>query len=280
MVITGGIVGTLNISGSEKNATEVEYDVKLATTDQGLLRAITLNLSGRDDTSTMRMGSIGFTPPYTSCHQRYDITVRIPPSVRHLEITTEATTHILFGRDAPMPKLETLTVDLQSQDHNNMLLSHLGVHADTLSFTMGGGLLSGNLLLVRNMTLRQSGYSWMLVDAVSADDPDLASLPTVLRTESGVGRSMVTHRHFSGAAHRQIDSVHKAMIGQLDIDYSAADFEGLVEVSAGRVRANGALRGAVVDGARVKNKKMWVGRQEGMDQVQVDSPKGHVTLVF
>lgn len=281
LVITGGVVGTLSISGAEKNATEVEYEVQLATEDHGLLRAIRFKLSSREQTSTMRMSSVGFWPPYAECRQRYDIRVRVPHTVRHLDITTEATTHVLFDRDAaPLPKLETLSIDLQSSDHKNMLLSHLGVQADALSFAMAGGLISGNMLLVQNLTLRQAGYSWMLVDAVASNDPDLASVPTVLRTESGVGRSAVTYRHFSGAAHRQIDSVHKAIGGRLDINYSDAGAEGSVEVSARSVRASGALRGAVVDGARVSNKKMWLGRQEGMDQVKVDSPKGYVTLLF
>lgn len=254
--------------------------MKLATTDEGLLRSITYRLSS-GETSTMNMDSIQFSPPDPSCSQRYDITVRIPPTVRHLDITTEGTTHVMFDRSADLlPKLDTLTVDLLSPDHKNMILTHRGIRAEALSFTMGGGLLSGNMLLAQNMTLRQSGYAWMLVDAVSANDPSLASVPTVLRTEIGVGHSHITYRQFSGAAHRQIDSVHKAAGGQLEIDYGAADFEGSVEVTAGRVRANGALRGAVADGARVKNKKMWVGRQEGTDQVIVESTKGYATLLF
>lgn len=161
-----------------------------------------------------------------------------------------------------------------------MILTNLGVRADTLSFAMGGGLLSGNMLLVQNMTLRQSGYASMLVDAVSANDASLASVATVLRTESGVGRSLITYRHFSGAAHRQIDSMHKSAGGYLNIDYGTSGFEGSVEVTAGRVSANGALRGAVTDGARVKNKKMWVGRQEGTDRVMVESPRGYAALLF
>lgn len=281
LVITGGIVGTISISGTENNATEVEYEVKLATNDEGLLRTLRPELSSRGETSTMSINSIGFSPPDTSCRQRYDVTVRIPPTVRHLDITTEAATHVLFDRNAAMLlTLETLTVDLQSSDHKNMILSHPNVQADALFFTMGGGLISGNMLLVQNMTLRQTGYSWMLVDAIASNDGDLADIPTVLRTESGVGRSVITYRHFSGAAHRQIDSAHKAAGGRLDINYSDADFEGSVGISARSVRASGTLRGAVVDGARVKNKKMWLGRQEGLDQVKVESPKGYVTLVF
>jgi len=275
--VTGSIVGTLVIAQADENATQVQYEMKVMADEER-----TFNVIKRGERpNTMSLHTIGFSPPDPSqpC-QRFDITVRVPPTVRHLTVKTEGTTHVLFGREIHL-SLSSLVLDLQSTATNSMILSHMGVEADTMSFAMGGGWLIGNLLLTQNMSLLQSGRSSMLVDVVPSNSPDLTSVPAVLRTECGLGRSHITHRTFSRAAHRPIDSVHRAQHGgQLEIDYEGTAFDGSVKVTALMLRADGKLAGTVKDEERARQKTLWVGDKEGTDQVEVENPKGYVSLNF
>ncbi|TFY62372.1 hypothetical protein EVJ58_g3912 [Rhodofomes roseus] len=129
----------------------------------------------------MRMNSIGLSDPDSHPCQRFDITVHIPPNLRHLTLKTEGTTHLLFDKKSTV-SLSSLTVDLKSHTSSqNLILSHMGVQADSLSFSIGGGWISGNMLLVKDMSLIQSGSSAMLVDVVPSNSPALTSIPAADR---------------------------------------------------------------------------------------------------
>ncbi|KAH9833056.1 uncharacterized protein C8Q71DRAFT_251560 [Rhodofomes roseus] len=275
MEVTGSIVGTLVIVQGDENATQVQYEMKVMAAEER-----TFNVIRREEAQgpkgVMRMNSIGLSDPDSHPCQRFDITVHIPPNLRHLTLKTEGTTHLLFDRKSTV-SLSSLTVDLKSHTSSqNLILSHMGVQADSLSFSIGGGWISGNMLLVKDMSLIQSGSSAMLVDVVPSNSPALTSIPAVLRTQCGGGRSHITHRHFSGATHRRIDSVHSATGGWLEIAYQNSAFEGSVEVTARQLRASGRLSGAVKDGNRVRNKVFQVGIQ-GEDRVRVES-QGYVSF--
>ncbi|KAH9930662.1 uncharacterized protein B0H18DRAFT_1209253 [Fomitopsis serialis] len=274
--VTGSIVGTLVIAQADESATQVQYEMKVMADEER-----TFNVIKREERpNAMSLHTIGLSAPESHPCQRFDITVRVPPTVRHLTVKTEGTTHVLFGRQSSL-SLSSLDLDLQSTATDNMLLSHMGVQADTMTFAMGGGWLMGNLLLTQNMSLLQSGRSAMLVDVVPSNSPDLASVPAVLRTECGPGRSHITHRSISRAAHRPIDSVHRAQHGgQLEIDYKGTAFDGSVKVTAQSLRANGKLSGTVKKGERASHKTLWVGDAEGTDRVEVENPKGYVSLNF
>ncbi|KZT71350.1 hypothetical protein DAEQUDRAFT_763946 [Daedalea quercina L-15889] len=283
--INGSVVGTLVIAAADEDATQVEYDMQVTASDERLLSTVKRDMSS-SNASAMRIASVCLSndlsscDPIDPCEFRYDITVHVPRTVRHLNVRTEGLTHVLFDRNSKL-SLSSLTVKLQNKDSRNLLLPHRGVQADVLSFTMAGGWLTGNMILVQNMTLVQSGSASMAIDVVPSSAAALASVPAILRTESGVSYSHIAHRLFSSAAHRRIDSTHTAAGGWLEIDYESAELQGNLKVTARKLRATfkeSQGHGIVQETGRVWNRRWWVGNRKGEDRMTIVSPEGSVKL--
>ena len=258
-------------------------------------------------------------PSNKNC-MRYDVTLRIPPSLKKLHVAAHSTAHIRFGDDtnstspslaavnattglvdAPQPlrTLEDLFFTLYSPFENNLLLTSTALAADRMNVEMTGGWMVGSLALrERTRILTQRGGAKAHLDVITVPSENSNSETAELRTVTGYGR---TELNVFNPAHRHLSSDHLSTgNGDLVLHYERSGFTGPVEVNARALHAHN-LQGTgkdvptaahedmdwtTVDGAGAdldgedEKRHMWVLDKEGGDRMKVSSRQGWVGLFF
>lgn len=287
--LQGGAVGTLVLEDAAIDAEDIEIDLIVRTNDKALLDFVTFNYPTRDEINEGLSDSRArlSTPRMvkTSC-MRYDIVLRVPPSLKDLDIQSHAISQIQFASQADI-NLDSLSVAMYAASNKNMLLPKSNVHAKELTLAVPKGWLVGEVSIVDKTVINTKGG-----DAVSnvrvlpfaqTSKSESAELgKAVLETTTGVGRSDFFYISDLVSTRRAISSTHTSSSkGDMYLTYSDADFSGKVQMKAQSYSAIGlqhepGLPPTDQDGTM----HAWVGDANGEDMLVVRSERGWVGLYF
>ena len=245
---------------------------------------------------------------------RYDVTLRIPPSLKKLHVAAHATAHMRFGDDTnsttpslvksnattgaidvpqPLRTLEDMFITFFSPWGNNLFLPSTTLAADRMNVEMTGGYLVGSVAVrERAKVLTQRGGARAHVDIVTLPYEGTADL----RTVTGYGR---TELSVFNPAKRNLAVDHLSTgNGDLVLHYERSFFQGPVEVHAKAFQGHSlqgtgkGVPGSVhedmswstpenADADETEEKReMWVIDKDGKDTMKVSSRQGWVGLFF
>ena len=279
--IRGGAYGTLLLAQGASDAQDIQLEMTLRTDDQALLNSVSMQYPTLEDVqdgiapSRLRLNTPAVGP---SC-MRYDLVLRIPPSLKDLAITASSLTQLQFDKDA-QATLDSLNINLKSKEDSgkNMLLPHAGFHAKTLTLETARGWLVGEVAIVDQTSLSTArGDAVLNVHVHPAPSGDDVPPPAALDTKTGNGRADVFYESSKGAPHRKIVSTHQSTrTGDLYLTYKNAEFNGRVDVTAKSYTATG------VTGMfnHTSTDLPWVGDKDGGDSLTAQSTQGWVGLYF
>jgi hypothetical protein len=283
--LRGGAVGTLVLAEGAADAQDIQFDMTLRTDNRALLDTVQLQYPSLEDINGGSQSRLRLNTPGVghSC-MRYDIVLRIPPTLKNLTIQSQSVTQVEFAKEAQV-SLTSLVVNVQpptSEDARDlaMVLPHANFHADTLKVVASAGWVVGEVSVVGETELHtQQGdaIANLHVQPVPHADADTAPAPAVLRTLTGSGRTDVFYESDAGAVHRPITSTHKsAKTGDVYLTYKDAGFNGRLDVKAKSYTASG-----VHDMFnRTSTALPWVGDKDGGDMLVVEAPNGWVGMYF
>ncbi|OCH89004.1 hypothetical protein OBBRIDRAFT_757143 [Obba rivulosa] len=275
----GKAVGTIIVAQGAPDATELKYEMTLRTDDQSLFSNVVVDYPSVEDVSSgMESRFLLSTSNWvSSACMRYDLTLYIPPNIKEMHLQTHSVSQVKFDTDSNFD-LEKLSVIMFSNNENNMLLPHTGVHAGDLRLEMFGGWMVGDVAIVDKTALvTQQGGAAMnarVHPVPSSTEPPAAA---DLETTTGNGRSDVFYENHPGHPHRTISSVHRSSLnGDLYLTYKNADFNGLIDLTAPSWSARG-MQGSA---NKVTGELPWAGNKDGGDSIVAFSPKGWIGLYF
>ncbi|KAI0690901.1 hypothetical protein BC835DRAFT_1280069 [Cytidiella melzeri] len=281
--LRGDAFGTFVVTNGAKDATDIEYDFVLRSSDESMLQSVVFNYPTRDEVDDGSASShvLLETPPnildQSSC-MRFDIFLRVPPQLKELSIQTSSLSHIKFEPSVEID-LDKLDIAVHAPYGNNLVLPSSSVRAKNLSILIRKGYLVGDVSIV-NSTSIDTTYG----DAISnlyvypssgTEDDGVATLSTL----TGDGRSEFFYMFDSGSgAHRQIASKHTSKgTGELYLKYEKSEFSGKVEVKAG----SSTVYGMHTVDFHKSFTKGWVGEEDGKDRISATSGRqGWVGLYF
>ncbi|KAL1736062.1 hypothetical protein EV714DRAFT_279446 [Schizophyllum commune] len=276
--VHGDAVGTIILDVGDADATEVMYESSLRTNNAQLLDLASIHqpqLEVGDNRmlfSTPRLGDGN-----SSCI-RFDMIVRIPPTLKKLHVASHSTTHVRFAPGAEI-RLETLFVTLFDLDPRTRISPDLALQADATSLEVYGGGISGSIAVVERASLktqRGDGLMDVTVHPVQRDGG-----PVSFSTTTGGGRTNIAWIENEAVERRPIRGTHiSSRGGDMSLDYHDTGFEGLVQMdcttySASALHAieeprieEGQGEGGMPSDPRWTH---YVGDREGEDRLYIES---------
>ncbi|KIY51057.1 hypothetical protein FISHEDRAFT_38512 [Fistulina hepatica ATCC 64428] len=266
----GSAVGTVTIAAGSSDVDEVEYEILIRAEDPAVLSHVSIKVPAEADgskTSTdVRDSSLIATVPFNlpSC-LRYDVTIRVPPTLRALRIFAHTPAQVRFASDAEF-RLNKLFVKLFTASNLNMILPGEKVHARDLTMEVYRGWIVGDVMLGNGATLTTQRADGVL-DVRVHQEPSVDGGPAHLHTTTGAGRTNIDYIR-SESTHRPIHNVHiTTHSGDLKLDYSGVEFEGLIDMESRVYEASDNMHPIKTGGAWTH----WVGDAKGDDQLTVKS---------
>ncbi|KAI0318311.1 hypothetical protein OF83DRAFT_36866 [Amylostereum chailletii] len=277
--IKGSAVGTITLAEGRPDAVDIEMDLSIRADDSDLAQHILLKLPDYVPGGVLTNShSILWTPnaEYLDGRcMRYDIVLRIPPSLRSLTMRVYTLTHVVFDPSANI-HLEDLSITSWSAEDGNMLLPHTSVRATRAEFETRGGWIVGEVPVEHHANVLGRGQT--TTDIVVKPVPNFEG-PVGLQTILEHGRMDILYEHPHGGPHRTIRSKHDSdVMSNMFLTYKNSGFGGNLSVDAMEAHAEG-VHGVTVDDVS-KWTDLWVGSRDGPDEVIVRTPAGWVGLFF
>lgn len=284
--IRGSAVGTFIIAEGPTDSTEVVYNIAIRSDDQALLDHTNIQLP--EGGSRLLINTPHTDASSESC-QRFDITMFVPKTLKHLHVAAHAPTHVQFD-PATRIDLDGLFVTLFAMEPKNMILPHENVKADKMSLEVYRGWIVGDAAIVNSTaitTQRGDGVANVRVHPMAPVDPASPD-PAFLQTTTGAGRTDIFYISRKEFPHRPIRSVHmSSRNADIYLTYQRAEFGGLIELNSKSYTATGLQSvGAPTPeesadpntGGKPKWTH-WVGDKDGGDKMFVKS-RGWTGLYF
>lgn len=277
--IRGSAYGTLLLTEGAPDATDIQLEMTLRTDNNGLLERVKMQYPTPEDVQSGDAQSrlLLQTPLVGRSCMRYDMVLRIPPTLKSLTINAAALTQVQFDKDARVT-LDSLAVSLTSLEDSDkhMLLPSAGIRAQTLRLEAARGWLVGDVSVL-DKTFLSTHQGDAVLNVHVRPQPVAEPAPAVLGTSTGNGRTDVFYEGDAGAPHRTIQSTHKSMrTGDIYLTYKNAGFNGRVDISAKSYSTSG-LMGMF---NRTSSELPWVGDKDGGDKITAQSPQGWIGLYF
>ena len=276
----GAAVGTIVLAQSRPDAKDIEMDFTLRAEDADLAQHVLLKLpQAVEDGVVASSYGVIYTPnaEYLDGRcMRFDIVLRLPPTLKTLVLRLYTPTQVLFDPSADI-ELEDLSITIWSDDNANLLLPHEGIRAERVSLETYGGWIVGDVSLMKHVNIfaRMTTTTHVTVRPV----PQVAG-PAQLQTIVEHGRMDVEYAHPRGGPHRVISSKHGSQeMSNMYLTYKHSGFGGRIQVDATQASAEG-VHGANEDSLEKWDELLWVGNRDGPDEVIVTSPAGWVGLYF
>jgi len=266
--LRGGAVGSIILARGADDATEVKYDLNIRSEKENDLTDIVVHAPTLDPESPETFTSrFTLSTPYLaengSC-MNFDVTIYLPPTLKQLNIETHTLAHIRFDQSTQL-ELDNLVITMFSADQNNLLLPNFGIRAKTTTYELYSGWLVGEANLLEEMSINTHwGAAVTKLRVMPESSPQLSSTAK-LSTVGGTGRTDITYVNNPSKTHRAIASTHfSSGGGDTYTDYSAAQFDGQVDLTNARSWSASGLHG----GERLGDLN-WVGSKEGSDRLSV-----------
>lgn len=250
--VRGDAVGTITLDKGAADATEIVYELSLRTDNAELLDFVSVRVPKLDVNDDRVLINTPTLATDDDC-ARFDVTIRIPPTLRKLHAASHSTAHVQFARGAEV-RLDSLFVTLFGMDSRNIIRSNVALQADAMSLEVYRGWIVGDVAVVDKTDLStQRGDGVLHIDA----HPVARGVtPAFLSTTTGAGRtdvSWVTSRAFE---QRPIRATHmSSRSGDVRLTYRDAEFEGVVQLDSKSYSASRLQR--------IENPQMEEGAGEG-----------------